>query len=69
MSDEKTDIEVVQDFLKCTPERAKDMIKRGINVEFLRNKGASLFDETVKEAQTNFLKKITEIKDNLDSRD
>ena len=66
MSDEKTDIEVVQEFLKCTPERAQEMIDNGINVKFLRNRGESLFQKPIEEAKQRFLDRILKIKDDLE---
>lgn len=66
MSTEKTDIEVVQDFLKCSPERAQDMIERGINVEFIRNKAEPIFHKPIEEAKNRFLDKIIKIKENID---
>jgi len=65
MSEEKTDIEIVQEFLNCTPERSQFMIDKGINVDVIRNKAAGIFDKQIKEAQVNFLHNITKIKDNL----
>ena len=65
MSDEKSDIEVVQEFLNCTPERARDMITRGINVDVIREKAAGVFDKQIKEAQVNFLHTLSKIKENI----
>jgi len=65
MSDEISDVDIVKDFLKCSPERAQEMIDKGINIEFIRNRGSGLFDKAIKEAQANFLNNIQDIKDNI----
>lgn len=65
MSDEKTDIEIVQEFLKCSPERAQEMIDCGINVEFIRNKADNIFQKPIEEAKTRFLEKIIKITEEI----
>lgn len=65
MAEQKTDVEIVQEFLGCNPERAQDLIDRGINVDFIRSRGKGLYDKKIKEAQQGFLSKISKIKDNL----
>lgn len=66
MSEEKTDIEIVQEFLNCTPERAQHMIDKGINVGVIRSKAAGIFDKQIKEAQVNFLHTLAKIKEKID---
>jgi hypothetical protein len=66
---EKSDIEVVQNFMKCTPEKAQDMIDKGINVDYLRNSGEGLFTESIEEAKLRFLDKIMSIKTEMDAND
>lgn len=66
---DKTDIEVVQNFLKCTPEKAQDMIDKGINVDYLRNRGEGLFNESIDKAKNNFLNKIMSIKSEMETDD
>lgn len=67
MENELSDIELVQEFMKCSPERAHELIENGINVDFIRNKGDGLFDKTIDEAKNNFLSKILDIKKEMDN--
>ena len=66
-NEELSDIELVQEFMKCSHERAIELIQNGINVDFIRSKGDGLFDKAIDEAKTNFFSKILDIKKEMDN--